>query len=65
MPTGAWPSGSSASNTWPPPTWDFWAAAEIDLDELRGRYGITPLEPADAAAGAEIVVAADADPDAR
>jgi hypothetical protein len=61
----AWQRGEATTFDVLDPTWDFWAAAEIDLDELRGRYGITPLEPADAAAGAEIVVAADADPDAR
>ena len=29
--------------------WDFWGAVEVPLDELRARYGIAPLDPADAA----------------
>jgi hypothetical protein len=61
----AWQRGGSTTADVLDPAWDFWAAAVTDLDELRGRYGITPLAPGDAADGPEIVVAADADPDAR
>ena len=44
------------------PDWDFWAAIDRDLDELRWEYSIAPLLPADAADGAEVVVAENADP---
>ena len=44
------------------PEWDFWAVVDRDLDELRAAYGITPLRPAHAAAGEEVVVADKADP---
>ena len=29
--------------------WDFWAEVATPLDELRDRYGVAPLDPADAA----------------
>ena len=29
--------------------WDFWSVVDVDLDELRDRYDIEPLDPADAA----------------
>jgi hypothetical protein len=60
----AWNRGEATTQDVLDPSWDFWAVAGADLDELRASYGIPPLDPADAAAGDEITVAAHADPDA-
>lgn len=61
----AWTRGEATTGDVLDPAWEFWQAAEVDLEELRARYGIDPLDPAEAATGEEIVVAADADPDAE
>jgi len=60
----AWQRGDATTTDVLDPDWDFWVAADVDLDELRQQYGIAPLDPVEAASGDEIVVAADADPDA-
>lgn len=58
----SWQRGLSTTTDVLSPDWDFWEAAERDLDELRCNYRIAPLLPADAADGAEVVVAENADP---
>ncbi len=58
----AWERGEATTGDVLDPAWDFWSVVDTDLDELRSRYGITPLDPADAATGPEIVVADQADP---
>src|SRR5690606_12806343 len=60
----AWDRGEATTQDVLDPSWDFWAAAGTDLEELRASYGIVPLDPTYAAAGDEITVAADAEPDA-
>lgn len=61
----AWQRGEATTADVLSPTWDFWGVAGHELDELRASYGIPPLDPADAASGEEVVVAADADPEAE
>lgn len=58
----SWQRGDATTTDVLSPDWDFFAVADRDLDELRWEYRIPPLLPADAAAGAEVVVAAEADP---
>ncbi len=60
----AWTRGEATTGDVLDPLWDFWEVAEVDLEELRARYGIDRLDPAESASGEEIVVAAAADPDA-
>jgi ubiquinone biosynthesis protein Coq4 len=60
----AWERGEATTGDVLSSQWDFWSVAPRPLDELRAEYGITPLDPAEAASGPEITVAADADPDA-
>jgi hypothetical protein len=31
------------------PGWDFWGVARAPLDDVRTRYGVRPVDPADAA----------------
>ena len=58
----AWTRGEACTTDVLDPSWDFWAVAGTDLDELRTAYGIEPLAAEDAAAGKEIVVDGQADP---
>lgn len=58
----SWQRGESTTADVLSPDWDFWAVADRDLEELRWRYGIPPLLPADAAVGAGIVIGDEADP---
>ena len=59
----SWQRGASTSVDVLSPEWDFWAIVDRELDDLRCEYGISPLPPAYAAAGEEVIVAANADPD--
>jgi ubiquinone biosynthesis protein Coq4 len=61
----SWQRGLSSTTDVLSPDWDFWAAVDRDVEELRWEYGIAPLMPAHAAAGAEVVVTENADPYAR
>ncbi|RFZ62109.1 hypothetical protein DE4576_05340 [Mycobacterium marinum] len=58
----SWQRGDSMTTDVLAPNWDFWSVVDAELDELRVRYAIAPLLPADAAAGAEVIVADKADP---
>jgi hypothetical protein len=58
----SWQRGDATTADVLSPDWDFFAVADRDLEELRWAYGIPPLLPADAAGGAEILVAGSADP---
>jgi hypothetical protein len=58
----AWQRGEATATDVLSADWDFFAAAERDLEELRWTYGIPPLLPADAAEGGEITVAGNSDP---
>jgi hypothetical protein len=58
----SWQRGEATTVDVLSPQWDFFAVAARDLEELRWEYGIPPLLPADAAAGAEVTVSAEADP---
>jgi hypothetical protein len=49
----AWQRGEATATDVLSVDWDFFAAAERDLEELRWTYGIPPLLPADAAEGGE------------
>jgi len=42
----AWARGSEIAIDVFDPGWDFWAATKESLDELRRRYGLSPLDPA-------------------
>jgi hypothetical protein len=45
----AWQRGAATNIDLFAPGWDFWAATPVDIDVLRGRYGIPPREfPLDA-----------------
>lgn len=59
----AWNRGDVMTADVLDPSWDFWAVVATDLEELRASYAIEPLDPADAAAGDEITVVANADPE--
>ena len=39
----AWQRGANASVDVFSPAWDFWAAAPVEIEALRARYGIAPL----------------------
>ncbi|QYL28791.1 hypothetical protein TM48_03170 [Mycobacterium shottsii] len=58
----SWQRGDSMTTDVLAPNWDFWSVVDVELDELRVRYAIAPLLPADAAAGDEVIVADKADP---
>jgi len=57
----SWQRGESTTTDVLSPEWDFWEAAQHDLEELREQYEIVPLLPADAATGEEIIVEKEAD----
>ena len=58
----SWQRGEAMATDVLDPSWDFFAAAERDLEEVRESYAVPPLLPADAASGEEVRVAAQADP---
>ncbi len=58
----SWRRGEATTTDVLSPQWNFFDVAEQDLEELRWDYGIPPLLPTDAAAGAEVVVRENADP---
>ena len=60
----AWTRGEATTADVLDPGWDLWSVAEVDLHELRARYGTIPLDSVEPATGREIVAAADADPTA-
>jgi hypothetical protein len=41
----AWDRGAATTVDVVDPDWDFWAATEVPLDELRAAYGVPPVEP--------------------
>jgi hypothetical protein len=45
----AWDRATAMSEDVYSGTWDFWSLVDTDLDDLRTRYTIPPLDPADAA----------------
>lgn len=61
----SWQRGLSSTTDVLSPDWDFWAAVDRDVEELRWEYGIAPLLSTHAADGAEVVVTEHADPYAR
>jgi hypothetical protein len=45
----AWERGAAVRTDVFAPGWDFWGVAAEPLDVVRARYGVPPLDPADAA----------------
>ena len=52
----AWDRATAMSEDLYSGTWDFWSLVDADLDDLRARYTIPALDPADAALADEDIV---------